>query len=90
MKHLLLLLLLTSCGVVEIPLFEKHGADHDNNSSSINTVGVQTVQAAHVAQCNMQARRSNCTRVFVGNRLLTSYELYSPYCWNQYNLCLNR
>lgn len=92
MKNLTLLLtvfILVSCGRVSIPLFEKHDDDHDKKQS----VGVRTashISLAIVSDCNIRAVNMNWTRQYVTGRLLQPNEVYNQFCWQQYNMCLNR
>lgn len=82
----ILLLLLVSCGSVEIPLFEQHLGDDEQDSKPTQT----RITMAVVANCNMQAFNNQCTFSYIGDRLLYDNELYNNYCLTNYQQCTRR
>jgi hypothetical protein len=92
MKALILLsLLVVSCGkhtlltMPEIDLnYDKGGDSKDSETRPLR------VQAATLANCNMQTYRNRCTGILNTTRQLLPHELYNNFCASEYINCLNR
>ena len=88
-KTTILLSILTSCGRVSIPLFEKHSDDDDGNTNASSYPTVQ-IESQRPYVCSSQAIQSNCTTRLRHPivEVLPPRAFFSHYCHEQYLMCL--